>query len=177
MDPIDTVYSQLVVLLKGEPTLCGAGAGTAIIRPGNFISFEKPPPYPQKTNKTHADFPELTLDQGNYTDSGYATGPTFATFASGGPQAWLERFTQVYTIDLILRDYQISPSTQLRAAIGLALRKSGPRLGLPNLVKSWGPMTSTTGKGANDQTGGTLRRFLKIQIPVNFWFNGQDIPT
>lgn len=179
-DPVLTVYSQIVALLKAEPTLYDPAAkAPGLVWPGNFISFEGAPPRPGKQGRpADADFPQLVLDDGNFSDTGFTQWPTFATFGSGTPRAWKEQFVQQFVLTLTLRDWRVGPAYQLRDAIALALRvRGGPRLQQPTLVKSWGPLASTSRRLNNEQTGGTERRVLTINLPVTFQFDGQSIPS
>lgn len=175
-NPIITVYNAIATLLRAEPTFFDKqGRSDCLIVDKAFTLFSGERPFPQQMNQGLAKYPEAILDEGTFVDTAFTKWQTFGSTSQGGCN-WKEMFTQVYTLQLTMPDMRLELSAKLLLGACKALRKGGPRLGLPDIVQGWGPITITPPTPTNSaESGGAKRRLLKALIPVSFLFDGQDL--
>lgn len=181
-DPVITIYNQIIALIKAEPTLYDPLAlpvNRDLIFPKNLITYSGSQPNPEKPGRGAGDFPELDIDEGNYADTGFTKWPTFETSRQGGT-CGKQQITIIYILTLTARDCSINQISALRFAISRALAKGGSRLGFPDLVQSWGPISSgppakidVKNSSSPAAEGTARRRVLKISVPVSFLFNNE----
>jgi hypothetical protein len=181
-DPAVTIYERIVELLKAEPTLYDpASINRDRVWLKNMIVYNGAQPFPDKQNRGDGDFPELDVDEGGYADTATTKWPTFGGTAQNGT-CYRQQITQVYVLTLTLRDYRITQASNLRFAISKAMGAGGPRLGLPSIVQSWGPLSAgppakSQVKEVADAEKITSRRVVKINVPVTFLFNATDLQS
>jgi hypothetical protein len=132
-------------------------------------------PNPQRA-KAPADFPRVVLRDKGVTDSVFNEDATFSTQNDDfdpATDSWSEKITQTYEAKILHDGLNLTNASAFELELMTALRKGGPRLGLP-YVTGW-TTSSTTTETANDTDGPGLRRVTTLTIAVSMMFEGPEL--
>lgn len=169
LDYLTAIHNRIWQLLEAHAPFVDR------VLPGNRIKFNDNRSDPLKLAINDADTPHVTVGQGDFSDSMFTLTPNYAyppnvTVAN---LSWVERITQVYVINMVSRDLQITLHNELKLIICTALRKGGPHMGL-GYVQSWGPAAGAPQIVIDDETGNRKRFVSRIAFPVTVQFNGRN---
>jgi hypothetical protein len=169
------VYRRLWQLLESHGPLVDP-ASTTFVAPGNRIKWDQPTLVAQRKGaKAAADYREIEIRLGDFTDSLYTAAQRYAftpAFDPRGSQGWTQVEELGFQIILTHNDARVGRNNPFEREVRKAITLGGPRLGLSWVHKS-GPMTGTREPGPKDSAGN--RRFrTTLRMPVTVVFDGRS---
>jgi hypothetical protein len=167
------IYSRIWELLLSRDKF------TKMVPPGNRIRYDKVEGLNsvEKENPTDADFHEAILFPSSGESSLYTEGETFQTYSPEGPSQWTEKLGFVYTLMLTSPWVGVHKIDRLCAEARTAIRRGGPRLGLPFLISAKLNWKTLREVRTADESGlsQTVRWVSEVEISVECEVEGATL--
>jgi hypothetical protein len=155
------IHDQLWTLLEAHAPF------VALVKPGlEQKQTEQAGWLRDRLQRGVAEYPQVAIDNGRFTLSGYHVAETFATEAPGATAADLAdapiRWRCEFAVTITAKGLKSTDLDPVEEEAQIALLKGGPRLGLAFVVPPFGPLDAR--QQWIDATGNTTRKRTAVRL-------------
>jgi hypothetical protein len=159
----DTLYDRLWTIAEAY------SAFADLVRVGNRLKLSGDGWMRKFFHGAPIDYPQLEIALGRYSHSGYTQTPTLGNELDGHCGVDITRVEQV-NMTITVMATKTTTSHPLKESLIDAFMAAGPRLGIPNTVAGWGPISGEQRDARADEkpAGGMI---ITVNFPVTLYVN------